>query len=108
MTTDTDSTSEEVTMDRLMDDFKVVVSDAENLIMATAGDLGGKLGDKAKKARQRLSASLESAKASCKDLEGKAVAGAEATDKVIREHPYESVGVAFGVGLLLGLLITRR
>jgi len=36
------------------------------------------------------------------------VTGAKATDKVIREHPYESIGVAFGVGLLIGVLATRK
>jgi ElaB/YqjD/DUF883 family membrane-anchored ribosome-binding protein len=36
------------------------------------------------------------------------VQAAKATDRVIREHPYESIGAAFGVGLLLGLLVTRR
>ena len=33
---------------------------------------------------------------------------ARATDKVIREHPYQTVGVAFGVGLLVGVLALRR
>ena len=33
---------------------------------------------------------------------------AKVADKTIREHPYESVGVAFGVGLLIGVLVGRR
>jgi len=32
----------------------------------------------------------------------------KATDRVVREHPYQSIGVAFGVGLLIGVLINRR
>jgi ElaB/YqjD/DUF883 family membrane-anchored ribosome-binding protein len=36
------------------------------------------------------------------------VAGAKATDRAIREHPYESLGVAFGLGVLIGVLIARR
>jgi ElaB/YqjD/DUF883 family membrane-anchored ribosome-binding protein len=97
-----------VTPGKLARDIKVVIQDAEQLIRATAGDLGDKLGDKTKEARERLIASLESAKASCQNLESRAKAGMEATDKVIREHPYESVGVAFGIGLVLGLLVVRR
>ena len=58
--------------------------------------------------RNRLSSAIESAKATYHRLEGKAVAGAKATDKVIREHPYESLGVAFGLGLLVGVLVTRK
>ena len=72
------------------------------------GGAAGEVGDKAKEARARLSATLESAKASCRRLEEKTIATAKAADKVIREHPYESIGVAFGVGLLIGVLVGRR
>ena len=95
---------EEPSVGKLVQDFKTVVHDAESLVKATAGDLG----EKAREARGRLTASLESAKASFHQLEEKAIAGAKATDKVIREHPYESIGIAFGVGLLIGVLVTRK
>jgi ElaB/YqjD/DUF883 family membrane-anchored ribosome-binding protein len=95
---------EEVTMGKLAQDFKVVMHDAETLIKATAGDLG----EKAREARARLAASLESAKGGFSKLEDRAIAGAKVTDKVIREHPYESIGIAFGVGLLIGVLVSRR
>jgi ElaB/YqjD/DUF883 family membrane-anchored ribosome-binding protein len=95
---------EEVTMSKLAQDFKVVMHDAEALIKATAGDLG----EKAREARARLTASLESAKGGVSKLEERAIEGAKATDKVIREHPYESIGIAFGVGLLIGVLVGRR
>jgi ElaB/YqjD/DUF883 family membrane-anchored ribosome-binding protein len=94
----------EVTMGKLAQDFKVVMHDAEALIKATAGDLG----EKAREARARLAASLESAKTGLYQIEDKALAGAKATDKVIRDHPYESLGIAFGVGLLIGVLVGRR
>ena len=35
-------------------------------------------------------------------------ASARATDRAIREHPYESIGIAFGVGVLIGVLINRK
>lgn len=101
---ESESSHNEVTMRKLVQDFKVVVQDAESLAKATAGDLG----EKAREARNRLAASLESAKVSFHKLEEKAIAGAKATDKVIREHPYESLGVAFGVGLLVGVLVGRK
>jgi ElaB/YqjD/DUF883 family membrane-anchored ribosome-binding protein len=41
-------------------------------------------------------------------VEERAMEGARATDRVIREHPYQSIGVAFGIGLLIGVLVTRR
>jgi len=46
------------------------------------------------------------------ELQNQAIAGAKAAakkaDTVIREHPYESLGVAFGVGLVIGVLVGRR
>ena len=99
---------EAVTMGKLVQDLKVVMHDAEGLVKATAGEVG----EKAREARVRLSASLESAKSGLYNLEATAVAKAKAaataTDKVIREHPYQSIGVAFGIGLLIGVLVTRK
>jgi ElaB/YqjD/DUF883 family membrane-anchored ribosome-binding protein len=89
---------------RLVSDLKAVVRDAEELLKATAGQAGEKVGE----LRNRLAAGLESAKATCQRLEEKTVAAARATDRCIREHPYESIGAAFGVGLLIGVLVGRR
>ena len=94
----------EANMEKVMADLKVLSRDAEAVLQATAGQAG----DKMHELRARLSTALESAKATCHRLEEKAVAGAKAADKTIREHPYESMGVAFGVGLLIGVLVTRR
>jgi len=89
--------------ERLANDLKAIARDAEDLIKATAGEVS----EKAKEARSRLMVALESAKERCEELQEKAVAGAKATDKVIRDHPYESIGIAFGVGLLIGVLLGR-
>ena len=102
--TDTEMGEPEVTVGKLVEDFKVVVRDAETLLKASAGELG----EKAREARARLAASLEGAKANFYRVEEKALAGAKATDEIIREHPYQSIGVAFGVGLLIGVLVSRR
>ena len=95
---------EEVTRQKLVTDFKVVLRDAEALIKATAGELG----EKTKEARARLMDALETAKVTCHKLEERAVASAKATDKIIREHPYQSIGIAFGLGLLIGVLVNRK
>ena len=89
---------------RLKADLKAVVLDAEELMKATASQAGEKLAE----LRSRLAAALESAKATCERVEEKTVAAAKATDATIREHPYESIGIAFGVGLLVGVLVSRR
>ena len=98
------NTDTELANERLTSDLKTVVHDAEELMKATAGQAG----EKVTQARSRLSAALESAKATCQRLEEKTVAAAKATDRTIREHPYESIGIAFGLGLLVGVLVARR
>ena len=94
----------EINTDKLASDLKTVARDAEELMRATASVAG----DKAQEARERLKSALEAAKGSLHKIEDKAIAGAKAADKTIREHPYESLGVAFGLGLLIGVLVTRK
>lgn len=94
----------ELNTERLLADLKRVVRDSEELMQATAGVAG----DKASEMRERLTEALESAKRSCGRLEAKAVEGAKAADRVVRDHPYESIGIAFGVGLLIGVLVAKK
>jgi ElaB/YqjD/DUF883 family membrane-anchored ribosome-binding protein len=94
----------EANMGKLLADVKVLSRDAEAILHATAGSAGEKMSD----LRSRLSSALDSAKATCQRLEEKAIAGAKVADKTIREHPYESMGVAIGLGLMIGVLVSRR
>jgi ElaB/YqjD/DUF883 family membrane-anchored ribosome-binding protein len=59
-------------------------------------------------ARERLAAALEAAKEARRKLEERALAGVKATDRMVREYPYQSIGVAFGAGMLLGVLANRK
>ena len=90
--------------DQLVTDLKRVVRDSEELLHDTVGVAG----EKGHQMRERLARAIESIKSTCTTLEAKAVEGAKATDKVIREHPYQSIGVAFGLGVLIGVLVTRK
>jgi len=94
----------EINTDRLVSDLKTVTKDAEELLKTVSGEEG----NGSHEMRRRLSAAIESARATYHRLQERAVAGAKATDKVIRQHPYESLGVAFGVGLLVGVLVARK
>jgi ElaB/YqjD/DUF883 family membrane-anchored ribosome-binding protein len=89
---------------KLMSDLKVVVRDAEELLLATAGQAGEKLTE----LRGRLGVALESAKETCDRWQEKTRVTAKAADECIREHPYQTIGVAFGVGLLVGVLVSRK
>ncbi|HEV2318569.1 MAG TPA: DUF883 family protein [Verrucomicrobiae bacterium] len=90
--------------ERLAADIKVLARDAEELLKATAGEAGEKMAE----VRQRLSKALQSARATCENIQDQTAEAAKAADEAIREHPYESMGIALGVGLLIGLLVGRR
>ena len=57
--------------------------------------------------RAKLEAATEKAKEVCQRLQDETVAAAKATDKAVREHPYQAVGIALGVGVLIGVLVAR-
>ena len=94
--------------DKLMADLKVVIADAEELLKMTAGQAG----DKAADVRQRVQQRLERAKAELTRVQASAVAQARdagrLADEYVHENPWTAVGIGAGVGLLLGLLISRR
>ncbi len=90
--------------EKLLADLKAVVQDGEALLRAGAHDLS----ERGMAARERLAAALEVARETRRKLEQRARAGVKATDQAIREHPYQSIGVAFGIGVLLGLLANRN
>ena len=93
---------------RLAQDFKAVVNDAEQLLRHVAQGAGEGYGE----ARERLEASLQTAREELGQLEQTMVEGARragrATDTYVHRHPWESIGLGAGIGLLLGLLIGRR
>ncbi len=85
-------------------DLQSLAEDAQAWLAATT-DVAG---DKVAEARQRLTAAIAKGQATWNNVQEQAVAGAKATDQVIRNHPDQAIGVALGVGALLGCLLTRR
>lgn len=94
--------------EKLVADMKTVVADAEEILRATAGVAGDKMAE----LRERIGVHLRDAKLRLEDAEAlvvdKAKAAASATDDYVNENPWQAVGIAAGVGLLLGLIIGRR
>src|ERR1039458_8227244 len=85
-------------------DMGTLAEDARDLMTATA-DVAG---EKVSAARKRLAAALDSAKEIAGNVRDRAIAGAKATDEAVREHPYQAIGIALGVGVLIGYLVSRR
>ena len=81
-----------------------LADDARELLAATAGMAETKVIE----ARKRLHDALERSKEAWGHIQERAVEKAKVADEVIRDHPYQSIGLAFGIGALLGILIARR
>jgi ElaB/YqjD/DUF883 family membrane-anchored ribosome-binding protein len=103
-----DKLSDQFNKDQLINEFKVVVADAEALLKATAntGD------DKLSELRVKAEESLGIAKARIMDIQtevlAKTKAAAKATDAYVHENPWRSIGFAASLGVVVGLLISRR
>jgi ElaB/YqjD/DUF883 family membrane-anchored ribosome-binding protein len=108
MNTQSNGVSSDLNTDKLVEDLKVVMRDAEALIKATSAQTGEKI----QEVRARAEESLRQARTRLTALEDEALQRArevaDATEEYVRENPWQSVGIAAGVGLLLGLLLSRR
>ncbi|WP_339474306.1 DUF883 family protein [Pseudomonas sp. RL_5y_Pfl2_69] len=92
----------------LMADFQALVLDAERLLEHTAslaGDQAEELRAQIKDSLYKARETLEETKESLKDRGEAAVI---ATEDYVQTNPWQSVGIAAGVGFLIGLLATRR
>lgn len=102
------SNDTEVSREKLAADMRIVIADAEELLRATAGQVG----EKAVVARERIQESLRVAKDKLSRAEeaviDKTKAAARATDDYVHDHPWGAVGIAAAVGLVIGMLISRR
>lgn len=94
--------------DKLAADLRVVISDAEEVLRVTAGQAG----DQIAVLRSRMQKRLEQAKANLKDMQevvvARAKAAGHAADEYVHKSPWQAIGAAAGIGLVVGLLIGRR
>lgn len=94
--------------ERLIEDFKKVMSDAEDLLKVTAN-----IGDeKIAEVRSKAEASIQAAKYTIGESKAafidRAKATTKATDAYVHENPWKSIGIAASVGAIIGLLISHR
>jgi ElaB/YqjD/DUF883 family membrane-anchored ribosome-binding protein len=98
----------ELSKDKLVQDFKLVIADAEELLRATASQAG----EKVSQARERIQDRLHTAKIKLAEAEEAVMIrtreAARFTDEFVHDRPWYAVGIAAGAGLIVGLLIGRR
>jgi ElaB/YqjD/DUF883 family membrane-anchored ribosome-binding protein len=98
----------ESAMDKLVSDVRVLMSDSEELLRATASQTGEKISQaraRMQEAVTNLKPDVAKAQAAIRD---NAVAAASSANEYAQDNPWLVAGVFAGVGLLIGLLIGRR
>ena len=103
-----EATTKEVTKEQLISDIGSVLADAEKLLR----DAASATGERAVELRRRAEDAISGAAKKLGQVERRLVSGAKdaaiATDDWVHKHPWRAIGVAAGVGVLIGLLINRR
>jgi len=94
--------------DKLITDFKTVMTDTEELLHATANQAGEKVTAARGRVEERLRLARDELDRAQAAVVNKTRAAARATDGYVHEHPWSIAGICAGVGLLLGMLISRR
>lgn len=98
----------DISKEKLMEDLRIVVADAEELLKATANQTGERIAA----ARARAGESLQAAKTRLSNAQvavmEKTKAVATATDEYVHVNPWQAIGIAAAVGILFGAVISRR
>ncbi|MGQ0544188.1 MAG: DUF883 family protein [Betaproteobacteria bacterium] len=98
----------DVTTDKLVQDLRTVVGDAEELLKATASQGGEQIA----RIRSRAEESLRIARARIKEMthsaEAQARQAAAEVDKQVHDSAWTAVGIAAGVGVVVGFLLGRK
>ena len=96
------------TKEQLVANLRRVVSDAEDLLAATAGQTDGKMADLRARAKENLAVAREKLADVSAAGRQRAREAAAATDEYVHDNPWSSIGAAAALGLLIGVLLGRR
>jgi ElaB/YqjD/DUF883 family membrane-anchored ribosome-binding protein len=100
--------TQRINTDKLMNDLRLVVEDAEDLIKATATQGGEKVSAARAKAEDSIRAARARLVENGEYLAARAQAAVQATDKYAHENAWTAIGTGASLGFLVGYLIGRR
>jgi ElaB/YqjD/DUF883 family membrane-anchored ribosome-binding protein len=89
----------------LVENLRDMIDEAEKMIVDTAT---AQVDETVAELRERLQEKLDQLKSTYQETEERVVSTAAAADQAIRHKPYQSIGIAVGVGFVLGLLLRRK
>ena len=90
--------------EKLVTDLKTIAHDAEKILISSAEAAG----EKAHDVKTKIMSAFDTTKVSMKNIETQAIQAVKNTDSNIRKHPYQSIGIALGVGTVIGALAARH
>ncbi|HTL67419.1 MAG TPA: DUF883 family protein [Lacunisphaera sp.] len=88
---------------QITEELRTLIHEAEQVLGRSAQDAGGRIDD----LRNRLRDVLQDGRHSLERLRGQAMQRARQADQLVRDNPYYAIGVAAGVGALIGVLVSR-
>lgn len=94
--------------ERVVDDLRRVIEDAEALLRESAGLAGERADDLRERAADSVRAARERLAALEHEVMGRARDAVHDADRYVRHNPWQAVGIAAGVGLVIGVLLARR
>ncbi|MGF6591180.1 DUF883 family protein [Pseudomonas sp. 2835] len=102
------SKSAKTAQDILMADFQALVRDTEKLLEHTATLAGDQADDLREQIHDSLLRARETLQLTQESVRERGQAALTATEDYVQSNPWQSIGIAAGVGFLIGLLATRR
>ena len=107
MSTKLANVENDISKEKLMQDLRLVVADAEELLRATVDQAGEKVAVVRERIQGNLAVAKERLVAAEQAVIAKTKQAAKATDDYVHENPWRAVGIGAGVGLIVGMLISR-
>ncbi|WP_434610441.1 DUF883 domain-containing protein [Pseudomonas sp. D2-30] len=101
-------TQAKTAQETLMEDFQTLVKDTERLLDHTATLAGDQADELRGQIHETLLRARETLKLTEDSVRERGQAAMIATEEYVQANPWQSVGIAAGVGFLIGLLATRR
>jgi len=92
-----------VTREKLVEDFKVLKDDVQELLKATASVVGDKASEARVKVQESLKVAQDKLAVAQENIKAKGQEAINATDEYVRDNPWSAVGISAGVGFLLGI-----
>lgn len=94
--------------DILKADFQALVADTEKLLAHTATLAGDQADELRLQIHESLARARETLQLTQESLVERGKVAVDATEEYVQNNPWQSVGIAAGIGFVLGLLATRR